>query len=197
MKITNYFLLSLLSTAALAAPAPQAPPLATPASGCCSSSAYAVTFVQQGETVKVKIRDTAEGWTWESPAIDGKVIPHKHGTASCQATVQDMDADQKPEVVVTVADGAPGGSVYIWKRDGKAFRVIPVEVGPGVGTRDFLVWDIAGDAPQAPVVVTPFGHVEVRGHLFSLLGQSTGEGTFRWRVSRGMIRHVETIAAKP
>lgn len=196
MKITT-LAFSLVASVALAAPAPQAPPLATPASGCCASGAFTVTFLQQGETVKVRIKDNAEGWTWESPAVDGKVVPHKHGETSCQATVQDMDADQQPEVVVSIADGAPGGAVYVWKKDGRAFRAIPVEVGPGVGTRDFLVWDLAGDAPEAPVKVTSVGHVEVRGHLFSLLGQSTGEGTFRWRVSRGMMRHVETVARKP
>lgn len=183
------------------APAGAAAPAAatiTRNQGCCASGAYAVSFVEEGQSVKVRIQSTAEGWSWESPAIDGKVVPHKHSESSCRATVADMDADNQPEVIVAISDGAPGGSVYIWKRTAgaQAFKPIPVEVGPGVGARDFLVWDMAG-ATDAPVKITPFGHVEIQGHLFALLGQSTGEGTFRWRVSRGMVRHLETIATKP
>lgn len=216
MEVTKRVLLTALASAALATGAlgaPAAPvlgngqPQGAPApeqrvvanAGCCASSAFAVSFVEQGDKVRVRIRDTAEGWTWESPAIDGHVVPHLHGETPCRATVQDMDADQQPEVIVTISDGEPGGSVWIWKKDAQAhaFRPIPVEVGPNVGTRDFLVWDLESSGPNAPVKITPYGHVEIQGHLFALLGQTSGVGLFRWRVSRGMVRHLETIASKP
>jgi len=168
------------------------------ASTSCGAQRFTTSFVQDGKSVHVRLADTTEGWTWDSAALSGKPVTHLYGSGACQSTEVDVDGDGVPEVIVTLDDEAPGGSIYVFRRVAgqHTFAPVPVEVGPGFKPRDFMVWDIPGQA-TAPVTIGTDGDIQIKSRSYALLDQGAGEALFHYKYQDGMLRqqHTKTAAS--
>lgn len=156
------------------------------------------TVLSDGQQHRVQVRHLTEGWSWQSSAVDGTLVPHE----GRRVTVADLDDDGSPEVLVTIDDQAPGGRVHVFRRQAgaPAFEPVMSEVGPGMRPRAFLVWDVS-NGQTAPVSVAADGEIRIRARDFGMLGVGEAMATYRYRMQGGLIRLVakvpDTVQASP